>query len=104
MKKGISEKELFETIPVPRAVATLASPDTYGYGESYLIWVSYFSWKTALIMSACFIICFAVLAPQILHLFIPAADTLHFLSDRKRSTLVTFASGSRMRIMICPSA
>ena len=61
--------------------------------------VSYFSWKTALIMSACFIICFAVLAPQILHLFIPAADTLHFPPDRKRSTLVTFASGSRMRIM-----
>lgn len=26
MKKGISEKELFETIPVPRAVATLAIP------------------------------------------------------------------------------
>ncbi|HIW43207.1 MAG TPA: hypothetical protein H9743_13955 [Candidatus Mediterraneibacter vanvlietii] len=26
MKKEISEKELFETIPVPRAVATLAIP------------------------------------------------------------------------------
>lgn len=26
MKKEISEKELFETIPVPRAVATLANP------------------------------------------------------------------------------
>ena len=37
--------------------------------------VSYFSWKTALIMSACFIACFAVFAPQILHLFIPEAET-----------------------------
>lgn len=37
--------------------------------------VSYFSWKTALIMSACFIACFAVFAPQILHLFIPEAQT-----------------------------
>lgn len=69
----VSEKELFETIPVPRAVATLAvptvisqivtmiynladtffvgqigkpllnllgaSPDTYGYAQSYLVWV-----------------------------------------------------------------
>lgn len=37
--------------------------------------VSFFSWKTALIMSACFIACFAVFAPQILHLFIPEAQT-----------------------------
>lgn len=37
--------------------------------------VFYFSWKTALIMSACFIVCFAVFAPQILHLFIPEAET-----------------------------
>lgn len=53
MKKEISEKELFETMPVPKAVATLAIPtvisqvvtmiynlaDTYGYAESYLNWV-----------------------------------------------------------------
>ena len=37
--------------------------------------VSYFSWKTALIKSACFIVCFAVFAPQIMHLFIPEAQT-----------------------------
>ncbi|MGI6010968.1 MAG: MATE family efflux transporter [Ruminococcus sp.] len=37
--------------------------------------VSYFSWKTALIMSACFIAVFATFAPQILHLFIPEAKT-----------------------------
>lgn len=32
MKKGISEKELFETIPVPRAVATLAIPTIISQG------------------------------------------------------------------------
>lgn len=37
--------------------------------------VSTFSWKTALVMSACFIACFAAFAPQILHLFIPEAQT-----------------------------
>ena len=37
--------------------------------------VSYFSWKTALIFSACCVACFAVFAPQILHLFIPEAET-----------------------------
>ena len=50
MKKGISEKELFETRPVPRAVATLASPDTYGYAESYLIWVSHLRWLQLSVM------------------------------------------------------
>ena len=37
--------------------------------------VSYFSWKTALVLSACFVACFSVFAPQILHLFIPEAQT-----------------------------
>ena len=37
--------------------------------------VSYFSWKAALIFSACCVACFAVFAPQILHLFIPEAET-----------------------------
>lgn len=37
--------------------------------------VSTFSWKTALVMSACFIACFAAFAPQILNLFIPEAQT-----------------------------
>lgn len=37
--------------------------------------VSVFSWKTAIVISACFIACFAVFAPQILHLFIPEAQT-----------------------------
>lgn len=37
--------------------------------------VSFFFWKTALVMSACFVACFAIFAPQILHLFIPEAET-----------------------------
>lgn len=37
--------------------------------------VSTFSWKVALVMSACFIACFAIFAPQILHLFIPETQT-----------------------------
>lgn len=37
--------------------------------------VSFFSWKTALIMSTCFVACFAVFAPQIMHLFIPEQQT-----------------------------
>lgn len=37
--------------------------------------VSTFSWKAALVLSACFVACFAVFAPQILHLFIPEAET-----------------------------
>lgn len=37
--------------------------------------VSIFSWKIALVMSACFIACFAIFAPQILHLFIPETQT-----------------------------
>ena len=37
--------------------------------------VSFFSWKTALIMSACFVACFAVFAPQIMNLFIPEQQT-----------------------------
>ena len=37
--------------------------------------ISIFSWKTAIIMSACFIACFAAFAPQILHLFIPEEQT-----------------------------
>lgn len=37
--------------------------------------VSFFSWKTAILMSACFVAFFAVFAPQILHLFIPEAQT-----------------------------
>ena len=37
--------------------------------------VSVFSWKVALVMSACFVACFAVFAPQILHLFIPEEQT-----------------------------
>lgn len=38
-------------------------------------YVSVFSWKVALFMSVCFIACFAVFAPQILHLFIPEEQT-----------------------------
>ena len=37
--------------------------------------ISTFSWKTALFMSACFVACFAVFAPPILHLFIPEEQT-----------------------------
>ena len=37
--------------------------------------VSTFSWKVALILSACFIACFAIFAPQLLHLFIPEEET-----------------------------
>lgn len=37
--------------------------------------VSFFSWKTAAIMSACFVACFAIFSPQILHLFIPEQQT-----------------------------
>ena len=37
--------------------------------------VSTFSWKTALVMSACFVACFAAFAPGILHLFIPEEQT-----------------------------
>ena len=37
--------------------------------------VSFFSWKTALILSACFVACFFAFAPQSLHLFIPEAET-----------------------------
>ena len=37
--------------------------------------VSVFSWKTALVMSICFVACFAGFAPQILHVFIPEAQT-----------------------------
>ena len=37
--------------------------------------ISYFSWKIALLLSACFVVCFAVFAPQLLHLFIPEAET-----------------------------
>ena len=37
--------------------------------------VSYFSWKAALLFSACCVACFFALAPQILHLFIPEAET-----------------------------
>ena len=37
--------------------------------------VSFFSWKTAVILSACFIACFAAFSHQILHLFIPEAET-----------------------------
>ena len=37
--------------------------------------ISFFSWKTAVILSAGFVLCFAVFAPQILHLFIPEAET-----------------------------
>ena len=37
--------------------------------------ISTFSWKTAMVMSACFVACFAVFAPQILHLFIPEEQT-----------------------------
>lgn len=37
--------------------------------------VSVFSWKTAIIISVCFIICFVVFAPQILHLFIREMQT-----------------------------
>ena len=37
--------------------------------------VSVFSWKTALVLSACFVACFVILAPQILRLFIPEEQT-----------------------------
>ena len=37
--------------------------------------VSVFSWKTAIVISACFIICFVAFAPQILHLFIREIQT-----------------------------
>lgn len=37
--------------------------------------VSFFSWKTAIAISVCFIAFFAGVAPQILHLFIPEAET-----------------------------
>lgn len=37
--------------------------------------VSTFSWKTALVMSVCFVACFAAFAPGILHLFIPEEQT-----------------------------
>lgn len=37
--------------------------------------VSFFSWKTAIAISVCFIAFFAGFAPQILHLFIPEAET-----------------------------
>lgn len=37
--------------------------------------VSMFSWKTAVILSACFVAYFAAFAPQLLHLFIPEAQT-----------------------------
>lgn len=37
--------------------------------------VSFFSWKTAAAMSACFIVCFAVFSYPILHLFIPETET-----------------------------
>ena len=37
--------------------------------------VSVFSWKTAIVVSACFIISFVVFAPQILHLFIREIQT-----------------------------
>ena len=37
--------------------------------------ISTFSWKVALMMSACFIAFFAAFAPQILHLFIPETQT-----------------------------
>lgn len=37
--------------------------------------ISVFSWKVALFLSVCFIVCFFSLAPQILHLFIPEIQT-----------------------------
>lgn len=37
--------------------------------------VSVFAWKTAIVISACFIISFVVFAPQILHLFIREIQT-----------------------------
>ncbi len=37
--------------------------------------ISTFSWKAALVMSACFVACFAGFAPQLLHLFIPEQET-----------------------------
>lgn len=37
--------------------------------------VSVFSWKIALLLSACFVACFALFAPLILHLFIPEEQT-----------------------------
>lgn len=36
--------------------------------------VSFFSWKTALIMSVCFVACFSLFAPGIMHLFIQEAQ------------------------------
>ena len=37
--------------------------------------ISVFSWKTAAVMSACFVACFAVFAPEILVLFIREEQT-----------------------------
>ena len=37
--------------------------------------VSTFSWKTAMLVSFCFVLCFTTLAPQLLRLFIPEAQT-----------------------------
>lgn len=37
--------------------------------------VSFFSWKAAVVMSACFVACFAIFAHPILHLFIPEIQT-----------------------------
>ena len=37
--------------------------------------VSFFSWKTAMALSACFTACFCAFAPQLLRLFIPEAQT-----------------------------
>ncbi len=77
--------------------------------------VSYFSWKTALIMSACFIVCFAVFAPQIMHLFIPEAQTSTlgavFFADRMSCSAADFrqfsdqlyTSGDGQRHTVCNS-
>ena len=43
--------------------------------------VSVFSWKTAIVMSACFVAAFALFAPQIVHLFIPEAQTAALGAD-----------------------
>ena len=37
--------------------------------------ISVFSWIAAMIMSACFVLLFEIFSPQILHLFIPEAET-----------------------------
>lgn len=48
----------------------------YASGNYRRMWdVSVFSWKTALVISACFITCFAVFAHGIMHLFIPEIRT-----------------------------